>query len=208
MAGPALLVLDMINELVHPDGKYSHVCLQQVTSRQVIDRTAEAIRRSRAAAIPVIYVVLAFSEHYQDWPRDSMLFGPPDPQRRFRAGTWGAAIHERLTPLYGDDIVFKRRISPFLGTSLEMLLRARDIDTVLCAGVATDLVVLSTAREAHDRGFGVTVLEDATATVDEYLQCAAITLIARTAQVAAVDDVLPAGSDSRQAQPILAGERT
>lgn len=189
--GRALLVLDMVNELVHPDGTYAYVCLDQVTSRHVIDRAAEAVRRSRQAGIPVIYVVLAFSEHYEDWPRGSALFGPPDPGRRFRAGGWGATVHERLTPLPGDDIIVKRRISPFLGTSLELLLRARGIDTLLCLGVATDLVVLATAKEAHDLGFQVIALEDATATADDELQRAATLLLARTATVATVAEVLP-----------------
>lgn len=191
MMGRALLVLDMVNELVHPDGKYSHVCLKQLTSRRVIDRATDAVRRSRRDGIPVIYVVLAFSEHYADWPRASALFGPPDPERRFRAGRWGTAVHERLSPLPGEDIVVKRRVSPFLGTSLEMLLRARSIDTIMCLGVATDLIVLSTAKEAHDLDFQVIILEDATATADDELQRAATLLLSRTATIATVDEALP-----------------
>jgi nicotinamidase-related amidase len=177
MAGPALLVLDMINELVHPDGHYSHVCQDQVAGRGVIERTATAIDRARAARIPVIHVVLGYGSHYQDWPARSSLFGPPDPEHRFTLGGWGTRIHERLVPEPGEDIVTKQRISPFYATNL--------------AGVATDLVVLATAREAHDRDFDVEVLEDATATGDEELQQSAVLLLARTAVVSSVDAGLP-----------------
>jgi nicotinamidase-related amidase len=191
MAGPALLVLDMINELVHPDGHYSHVCQDQVAGRGVIERTATAIDRARAARIPVIHVVLGYGSHYQDWPARSSLFGPPDPEHRFTLGGWGTRIHERLVPEPGEDIVTKQRISPFYATNLELLLRARGIDKLLLAGVATDLVVLATAREAHDRDFDVEVLEDATATGDEELQQSAVLLLARTAVVSSVDAGLP-----------------
>ncbi|MFD3536473.1 cysteine hydrolase family protein [Streptomyces sp. NPDC058664] len=191
MSRSALLVLDMINELVHPDGHYAHVCRKQVARRGVIDRTAAAIDRARARSIPVIYVVLGYSSHYEDWPGGSALFGPADPEHRFTLGGWGTQVHERLAPEPGEDIVVKQRVSPFYGTNLEFLLRARKIDTLLLTGVATDLVVLMTAREAHDRDFVVQVLEDATATGDETLQEAALHMLARTAVVSSVDEALP-----------------
>lgn len=192
MGRRALLVLDLINELVHPDGQYSHVCLAHATSRATLARAAVAIERARAADVPVIFVVLAFSQHYEDWPSRSTLFGPADPQHRFAAGSWGTQVHALLTPEPGEDIVYKRRISPFYATPLDLLLRERGIDTLLLTGVATDLVVLSTARDAHDRGFAVEVLEDATATEDQDLQEAALTLLDRTATVTCVDKALPA----------------
>ncbi|MFF9143378.1 cysteine hydrolase family protein [Streptomyces sp. NPDC055051] len=191
MSRQALLVLDMINELVHPDGHYAHVCRRQVAERGVIDRTAEAIARARADGTPVIYVVLGYSRHYDDWPGESSLFGPADPEHRFTLGSWGTRVHERLTPEPGEDIIVKQRVSPFYGTNLELLLRARKIDTLLLTGVATDLVVLTTARDAHDRDFAVKVLEDATATGDETLQEAARHMLARTAVVTRVDEALP-----------------
>jgi nicotinamidase-related amidase len=196
MSRPALLVLDMINELVHPDGHYSHVSLEQVRRRGTVERAAVAVERARAAGIPVIYVVLGYGSHYEDWPAGSILFGPADPERRFTRGSWGTRVHERLAPLPGEDIVEKQRVSPFYGTNLELLLRARGIDTLLLTGVATDLVVLMTAREAHDRGFAAEVLEDATATADQQLQDAALLLIARTAIISSVDKALPAAGEA------------
>ena len=191
MSRPALLVLDMINELVHPDGHYAHVSLEQVESRGIVERAAVAVERARTAQIPVIYVRLGYGSHYEDWPPDSILFGAADPERRFTRGSWGTQVHDRLAPEPGEDIVEKQRISPFHGTNLELLLRARGIDTLLLLGVTTDLVVLMTAREAHDRGFAAEVLEDATATGDRQLHDAALLLVARTAIVSSVDKALP-----------------
>jgi isochorismate hydrolase len=45
------------------------------------------------------------------------------------AGSEGAAIHPAAAAREGEPIVVKHRISPFIGTDLETLLRANGIDT-------------------------------------------------------------------------------
>lgn len=190
---PALLVLDMINDLVHPDGKKAgegyHRCVE---GRDVLGATASAIERARAAGIPVIYVVVGFSPGYADWPAASPLFHAPSDADKPTLGTWGTQVHDSLRPEPGESIVVKRRVSPFHGTHLDMLLRSLRVDTVLLAGVATELVVLSAAREAHDRDYVVRVLDDATATSSQEMHEAALRIIGRTATVTTVDEQLPA----------------
>ena len=66
------------------------------------------------------------------------------------AGSEGAAIHPAAAVREGEPIVVKHRISPFVGTDLETLLRANGIDTLVLAGVHTSGVVLSTVRHAGD----------------------------------------------------------
>ncbi len=193
---PALLMLDLINELVHPDGQYSHVCLAHAQDRDTLGRAATALSLARASEIPVIHVMVAFSDDYSDWPVDSVLFGAPDPERRLRLGAWGTQFHQLVAPTAREDVIVKRRLSAFYGTSLELLLRARSVDKLLLTGVATDLVVLSTAREAHDRGFAVEVLEDATATQDQQLQEASLLVLERTATVTTVDEACHRRLDS------------
>ncbi|WP_354640885.1 cysteine hydrolase family protein [Kitasatospora camelliae] len=190
---PALLILDLINELVHPDGKYAgEGFCEQVARRGVLERAATAIERARLSGIPVVYVVVGFSPGYPDWPRASPLFAEARHGDRVVLGTWGTEVHSALEPADGEPIVEKRRVNPFLGTHLELLLRNLDVNTLLLTGVTTDLVILSTAREGHDRDFAVEVLEDATATSDQDLHDAALKLIARTATVTTVDEALPA----------------
>ncbi|MGQ0840049.1 cysteine hydrolase family protein [Actinokineospora sp.] len=189
---PALLILDMINDLVHPEGKKAtDGYYEQVSSRNVLARTAIALDRARDRDIPVIYIVVGFSPGYADWPHDSPLFRAPSDADKPTLGTWGTRVHDALAPAPGESIVVKRRVSPFHGTHLDLLLRKHDVDSVLLAGVATDLVVLSAARDAHDRDYGVTVLEDATATTGLALHNAALRLIERTAAVMTVEEALP-----------------
>ncbi|MFF7727251.1 cysteine hydrolase family protein [Streptomyces sp. NPDC008001] len=184
---PALLVMDLINEIVHPEGKYAgDGYLDQVTRRGVLENAAEAISLARAQDIPVIYVVVGFSPDYAGFPERSTVFREAREDRRIVLGTWATEVHASLRPAEGEPVVAKHRLSPFHGTELDELLRARDVDTLLLTGVTTDLVVLSAAREGHDRDYSVEILEDATATSDDALHEAALTVLARTATISTV----------------------
>jgi len=60
----------------------------------------------------------------------------------------------------GAVVVTKKRVSAFAGSDLELVLRARDVTGLVLGGIATSGVVLSTVREAADRDYELTVLED------------------------------------------------
>jgi len=64
----------------------------------------------------------------------------------------------------GDLILAKPRLGAFHGTELEIILRAASIDTLLIGGIATNMCVETTAREAAVRDFRVLFLRDGTAT--------------------------------------------
>lgn len=85
----------------------------------------------------------------------------------------GDAIHEGSAgteidlPVAAEDVVvLKRRASAFAGTDLDLVLRARGIDTLAIAGVATSTMVAATCYDAADRGYQVTVLRDGCADGD------------------------------------------
>jgi nicotinamidase-related amidase len=70
-------------------------------------------------------------------------------------------IHELVKPEANEPIITKYRVSAFTGSTLEVILRAQNIDTLVLSGISTSGVVLSTLREAADKDFKITVLEDA-----------------------------------------------
>jgi nicotinamidase-related amidase len=189
---PALLVLDLINEITHEQGRFPEVCLEQVRERGVLEKAALAIELARRGGIPVVFVVVGFSPGYLDWSPVSPLFTHVPEGERLVLGTWATEVHAALAPLPHEPVVAKRRLSPFHGTHLDALLRNLGVDSLLLVGATTDLAVLSTAREAHDRDYRVSVLEDATATGDAALHAAALTLLARTATVTTVEAALRA----------------
>lgn len=189
---PALLVLDLINDLVHPDGKLSGFgTFGQVVERGVLDRARLAVRRARAAGIPVVYLTIGWDAQHTGFPVNSPLFGAVRPDQRPVLGTWGTRVHDAVRPAPGERVLPKSRVSPFHGTVLAELLRGWSVDTLLLTGVTTDLVVLAAAREGHDRDFQVRVLADATATDSPELHAAALTVLARTATITTVADALP-----------------
>jgi nicotinamidase-related amidase len=62
-------------------------------------------------------------------------------------------LHPALEARPDEPVVAKPRISAFEGTDLKVLLRSKDIDTLVLFGIITSGVVLSTALEAMDQGY-------------------------------------------------------
>ncbi len=185
----ALLVLDLINEIVHPSGKYSSEgYFDQVTCRDVIHNAKKAIEHARRLEMLVIYVIVGFSENYVEWPKNSPVFRSAKTEKRIILGTWGTQIHSSIEPKPHEKIIVKNRINSFYQTNLELLLKNNDIQTVLLTGVSTEFVILSTAMQAHDKDYQVVVLEDATASSHEDLHISAIKILERIAKVNTVEN--------------------
>ncbi len=70
-------------------------------------------------------------------------------------------IHASVEPQPDEPVVTKLRVSAFAGSDLEVILRSRQIETLILTGIATSGVVLSTLREAADKDYGLIVLSDA-----------------------------------------------
>jgi nicotinamidase-related amidase len=150
---------------------------------------------ARDAGMMVIHVVVAFRPgHPEVGPRNA-VFSALKANRMLAAGSEGAAIHPAAAARDGEPIVVKHRVSPFVGTDLETLLRAGGVDTLVLAGVHTSGVVLSTVRHAGDLDYRLVVVRDCCA--DPHAQLHAMlldTVIARQAAVvtaAELADALP-----------------
>lgn len=75
-----------------------------------------------------------------------------------------AALHKDLVVDPRDILLEKPRFGAFYGTDLDLILRTRSIDTVIIAGIATNVCCETTAREAMVRDFRVFFLSDGTTT--------------------------------------------
>ena len=173
-----LLVMDMINDLISERGGGANSYVPQMQQRGVMASTRAAIDKARAAGALIGYVRVGFSPDYRECPPNSPVFSGARSGGRFKLGTWGTEVHPDLEPHESDFDIVKHRVSPFYGTSLEPILRARGVTQLFLSGVSTNGVVHSGAREGHDRDYACTVLEDccagASAEEHEYaLKCVA-----------------------------------
>ena len=155
------LVLDMENDLVHADGPNGKAAYgEQVRARRVLEHTRAALDKARAAGVPVGFVRVGFSPDYRECPPNSPIFSGARKNGIFKLGTWGTEVHPDLAPQPGDFDIVKHRVSPFYGTTLEPILRARGIQRIYCSGISTNAVVQAIVREGHDRDYEMVVLED------------------------------------------------
>jgi nicotinamidase-related amidase len=93
----------------------------------------------------------------------------------------------------GDVLIAKRQWGAFYGTGLEQQLDRRGIETVILAGIATNMGVESTARGAQDRGYAVVFAEDAMSTMSkEWHEFAVKNLFPRIGRVRSVAEIVEA----------------
>ena len=106
----------------------------------------------------------------------------------------GSQEHEVITELAPMDhelVIDKNASSPFNGTGIDQLLRNMGLETLVMTGMATDMCVETTARDAADRGYNVIVVEDAVATFFPEHHRTALSALARVyTQVWETDCVL------------------
>ncbi|MFI0717540.1 cysteine hydrolase family protein [Streptomyces sp. NPDC021224] len=159
MAGSALLVMDVQRDVVDiaDDGS------------GYLGRLRRAIEGARAAGVPVIYVVMRLPADEPRASGRSKVMATVLRAGLFAEGARGTEIHPDVAPGPDDVVVAKRRASAFSGSDLDLVLRARDIDSLVLAGIATSAVVLSTACRAIDLDLGLTVLSDACLDTDPEL---------------------------------------
>ena len=105
----------------------------------------------------------------RDWPSYMTYLNPDDVVTmisHLTDGHPGAALWDGVDARPGDEAVIKTRFSAFIqgSSDIEQRLRARGIDRLVMTGVATDVCVESTTRDAFMLGFENMVVSDATAT--------------------------------------------
>jgi nicotinamidase-related amidase len=123
--------------------------------------------------------------------RDEDSVDSTDTPTLWSRGSREHEIVELLTPLSDELVIDKNASSPFNGTGIDQLLRNLELETLVIVGMATDMCVETTARDAADRGYNVIVAEDATATFFAADHRAALSAVARVyGQVWSTDDIL------------------
>ena len=99
-------------------------------------------------------------------------------------------FHARAAPSAGDIVVRKTRIGAFSTTDLDAQLRARNVRTLVLAGISTSGVVLSTVCDGADRDYRLIVLSDGCADPNEEVHRMLLTKVfPRRTEVITIDDL-------------------
>jgi nicotinamidase-related amidase len=169
-----------------------------------LSRAAAVLIAARRAGVPVVHVQVGFRPGLPEVSDRNLLFArvKASPQHQTLFDGPLAAIAPALGPETGDIVVTKRRVSAFAGTDLAMLLRAKDVTTLVLFGIATSGVVLSTLLDACDDDYQIVVIADCCADLDDELHSALLQrFFPQRAAVMTADEFVTAMSPVSAAPP-------
>jgi nicotinamidase-related amidase len=153
MGRTALLVADMLNDFIDPQGSL-YIGEQ---GREIIPFIQRKIAEVRTQGDLVVFLC---DTHAPD-DREFKYFKPHAVR-----GAWGAQIIPELERRPGDHRVEKYRYNPFYQTELEAVLRQEQVDKVQVVGVCTSICVLQAVSGLFDRDIPVVVYKDGVADFD------------------------------------------
>jgi nicotinamidase-related amidase len=161
----------------------------------LLARAAGVLEQARSLGMCVIHVRVGFRPGLPEVSARNALFGAIRSSTRHQQLFEGPSgeVHPGIGPQKDDIFVVKHRVSAFRGTDLEVILRAKDIDTLVLFGIATSGVVLSTLLEASDADYRLVVIKDCCVDGDAELHTNLVDkLFTRRAAVVSADEFLAA----------------
>jgi ureidoacrylate peracid hydrolase len=189
----ALLVIDLQNYFMAP-GQQCEVPM----ARQIVPSVNRLARGLRAAGGRVIWIRNG-TDDARDWTvMHERLMVPARRDIRYLAmdkDGYGRQLWSLLDVLPGDWHVTKTRFSAFIAGSstLDTLLRAKGITSLLISGTTTDVCCESTARDAMMLNYEVVMVSDANAAFTDEIHAAALhAFYANFGDVLTVDESLAA----------------
>jgi nicotinamidase-related amidase len=119
--------------------------------QEIVKRSAALAQAFRKHKLPVVLVTVAGTAPGRNEQGGNGASFPPE----------ATELVAELAAQASDHRVVKRTWGAFTGTGLEQHLKALGVTQVLVCGIATSIGVESTARQAHEAGFNVSLATDA-----------------------------------------------
>ena len=170
----AVVVIDMQNAYASPGGYLDLAGFDIKGAAAVIAQSAKVLETARAAGMTIVYFQNGWDENYVE------AGGPGSPNyhksnalktmrdrpeldgKLLAKGGWDYELIPEMQVQPGDILVPKTRYSGFYNSTLDSTLRARGIRNIVLTGIATNVCVESTFRDAFFLEYFSIVLEDAT----------------------------------------------
>ncbi|WP_397409028.1 cysteine hydrolase family protein [Polaromonas sp.] len=188
----ALIIVDLQNDFLLPDGAYARGGAASAAARELPGRVAGVARALKAGG------GLVAASQFTLWPdaQGEPMIAPHLKALRpflrrgdFAPGSTGQANVAELQPLI-DVSVCKVAYSAFFNTQLDWVLRHAGIDTVAVCGIVTNGGVASTVRDAHMREYHTIVLSDGCAAFKPDVHATALADMGTIAQVVRCDEFI------------------
>jgi nicotinamidase-related amidase len=162
----------MLNPYDHED---ADVLAEQAAER--IEPVQRLVAATRESGAELIYV----NDNYGDFTADS-----GDLVERALNGERPDLV-KPIVPPNGANFIQKVRHSAFYSSSLEYMLREKEVDTLVLAGQVTEQCILYTALDAYVRHFTFRVVKDAVIPIIPELGDAALKMMERNMRAQIVD---------------------
>lgn len=156
----ALIVIDVQNDFCDDEGIFSRVKrINMALVQKAVSSLLYFTERCRELGLPVIFVRTTHSKWTDSASWLGRVGGKIGRMGICAPDSWGCDFY-KIKPHENDCIVTKHRYSGFFGTDLDLILRSRAVETLLVTGVATNVCVETTARDAYNRNYNVILVED------------------------------------------------
>ena len=196
----ALVVVDVQNDFMSPNGSAGKRGEDVSAAMAIMAPLSSLINEARRVGLTIVYIRTTHSE-WTDTPSWIYRTSQKAGLSTCREGTWGAEFYDGIAPLPTERVVVKHRYSAFINTDLNTVLKARNIQSVLVCGVATNVCVETTARDAYMFDYYVTMIDDCSAAYEAKLHLSTLDNMRRHfGLVASSKDIIETWRDLPAAQ--------
>jgi len=169
----AVLVIDVQNDFFASGGTFDRIGRDVSVVRRMMPPLHALLEEARGAGVQVIFVRYGLTE-----ATESDVFLEQRSRGRAnlpicREGSWGAEFYE-VVPQPGEPVVVKHRYSGFIGTDLNVILRATGVRTLVLTGIASNGCVEATARDGFMHDYYIVFVDDCTASYSDQLHQATL----------------------------------
>lgn len=193
----ALINVHWQHDIVTPTGAFGPFFAESVARRGVVEKTRRLTETARATGMLVVWARAAFRPGHPELHLNCGLNQAVKDMGALVDGTLGACIIDDLAPLPDEPVVSHPGTSAFGTSALDPMLRAKQIGTVLFTGVATNVTVEGTARDAVNLGYRTVIVDDACAAADDAAHDATLATFQLLGRTTTVDELIsPAATAS------------
>ena len=170
----ALIVVDMQNAYASKGGYLDLAGFDVSGAPAVIENVVAAIEIARASSLPIVYFKNGWDGSYlraggpmspNQRKSNALKFMRKNPEhfgKLLARGSWDYELVDQLKPLESEIVIEKPRYSGFVSTDADSILRSRDIQTLFFVGIALNVCVEATVRDAFGREYNSIVIKDCT----------------------------------------------